>query len=134
VNRTARTIIRYLLLVLAGMISAPLMDIGSIVWMNLLPADLDLTANYFLMVVLPVALIVHFVAALVLWKAFEPAPKPAAATYLGTHIATQIFWLANFGNPVTDIAAFSVVLLASGSGVLYVFNRYFWCPACIEPA
>ena len=125
--------IRFPVLLVAGLVSAVLMELASMAWMQLIPAGTDLTANYFLMVVLPVALVLHFLMALLLWKAFEPAPKTGGALYLGTHIITQGTLLFLLGNPVTDIVQFCATLLVSGVMILFVFNRYFWCPHCVGP-
>lgn len=122
--------IRYPVLFIAGVLSAVLMDLLSMVWMQTAPARLDLTANYFPMVVLPVALVLYFTVAVVLWKAFEPAPLIGSAVYLGTHLVAQALMLNYFYNPIGDIVVYEVILLAAGSVVLFVFNRYFWCPAC----
>ena len=100
------------------------------VWMQIMPTSADLTANYFAVVVLPTALFLHFVMALLLWKAFEPAPRSGGAVYLGCHIVTQALMLNYFQNPAADIAMFVLTLLISGSLMLFVFNRYFWCPHC----
>ena len=125
--------IRYPVLVLAGVLSAPLLEIIGMIWMQIMPMSADLTANYFATVVLPAALFLHFVMALVLWKAFEPAPKSGGAVYLGCHIATQAVMLNFFHNPPADIAMFALMLLLSGGLMLFVFNRYFWCPQCAGP-
>lgn len=122
--------IRYPLLIIAGLLSAVLMDLLSVVWMQAAPARLDLTAHYFLMVVLPVALVLYFTVAVVFWKAFEPSPLIGSVVYLGTHLAAQALMLNYFYNPIADIVVYEVILLAAGSTVLFVFNRYFWCPAC----
>ena len=122
--------IRFPVLVVAGLLSAVLMDLGSIGWMRLMPPGLDLTANYFLMVVLPVALVLHFAMALLLWKAFEPSPGSSSVVYLGTHLVAQAALLKVFLNPLNDILIYLLVILASGAVVLFVFNRYFWCPTC----
>ncbi len=125
--------IRYPVLVLAGVLSAPLLEIVGMLWMQIMPLSADLTANYFAGVVLPAALFLHFVMALVLWKAFEPAPKKGGATYLSCHIITQAVMLNFFHNPVADIAMILLMVLVSGSLMLFVFNRYFWCPQCAGP-
>ncbi len=125
--------IRYLILVVAGLVSAPLMEVGSLVWMDAAPIYLDLTANYFVMVVLPVALLVHFSMALICWKAFEPITPRGAPVYLGTHLAAQAAMLSVLGNPLMDILPFLITLLVSGSLILFVFTRYFWCPRCAGP-
>ena len=122
--------IRFPVLVLAGLLSAVLMDLGSVAWMQILPPRFDLTANYFIMVVLPVALVLYFVVALVFWKAFEPSPGVSAVVYLGTHLVAQAALLNYFFNPLSDILFYLLILLGSGSLVLFVFRRYFWCPAC----
>lgn len=122
--------IRYAVLLLMGVLSAPLMEVLSMLWLKLLPANADLTASYFTAVVLPVALFLHFAMALILWKAFEPEPIKGGVIYLGAHVITQGLMLNTFFNPPADIAAFLAVLLASGSLMVFVFNRYFWCPHC----
>jgi hypothetical protein len=126
--------IRYPVLVVMGLISAPLMEIMGMLWMQLLPAGIDLTANYFTAVVLPVALCLHFLMAVILWKAFEPAPKSGGAVYLGTHMAAQAVMLNGLLNPPADIAVFLAILLFSGTLMIFVFNRYFWCPQCAGAA
>lgn len=125
--------IRYPVLILMGALSAPLTEVLSMVWLQILPTGVDLTANYFTAVLLPVALLLHFAMALVLWKAFEPAPIRGGVAYLSAHLITQGLMLNMFLNPAADIAAFLAVLLASGSLVIFVFNRYFWCPQCAGP-
>ncbi len=125
--------VRYPILVLAGLLSAPLMEVLGMLWLDVVPAEADLTASYFPTVVLPVAIVVHFLAALILWKAFEPAPKPAGVVYLLSHMAAQGAMLATFNNPPGDILAFLGILLLSGSVILFVFDRYFWCPQCAGP-
>lgn len=125
--------IRYPILILAGLLSAPLMEFASMAWMKIMPQSADLTANYFPAVVLPVALLLHFVVALALWKAFEPAPKSGGAVYLGCHVVAQALLLNSFHNPMADIAMFVLMLLISGTLVLFIFNRYFWCPQCAGP-
>lgn len=122
--------IRYAVLLVMGVLSAPLIELLSMVWLQILPSGADLTANYFTAVVLPVALFLHFSMALILWKAFEPAPIPGGVTYLGAHLIAQGLMLNMFHNPPADIAAFLAVLLASGCLMIFVFNRYFWCPHC----
>ncbi len=122
--------IRYPVLILMGALSAPLLEILAMFWMQVLPAGFDLTAHYFTAVVLPVALFLHFVMAIVLWKAFEPAPLSGGAAYLGTHLLVQGIMLKGFFNPPLDIVYFLSVLLMSGCLMLFVFNRYFWCPHC----
>ena len=125
--------IRYAVLILMGVLSAPLMEVLSMLWLKLMPTSADLTASYFTAVVLPVALLLHFAMALILWKAFEPAPIPGGAAYLAAHLIAQGLMLRVFFNPTADIAAFLAVLLASGCLMIFVFNRYFWCPQCAGP-
>lgn len=125
--------LRFPALILAGLLSMPLMEVFSVLWLQAAPVSLDLTANYFLMVVLPAALVLHFLMAVLLWKAFEPNPKIGGAVYLGTHIITQVTELTLLGNPLADVVSYGLVLLFSGSLILYVFDRYFWCPQCAGP-
>jgi hypothetical protein len=126
-------VIRYSVLILMGALSAPLMEVFSMLWLKLLPGSADLTANYFTAVALPVALFLHFSMALILWKLFEPAPVPGGAAYISAHLIAQGILLGMLHNPPADIAIFLAVLLASGCLMIFVFNRYFWCPACAGP-
>lgn len=125
--------IRIPALILAGLLSAPLMEVLSFFWMQIVPLNVDLTANYFVMVVLPMALVLHFLLALLCWKAFEPAPGAGSVIYLGTHMLAQGTMLTVLGNPALDVAFFCLALLTSGSLVLFVFNHYLWCPRCAAP-
>ncbi len=125
--------VRILLVVLAGIASTPLMEVLAVLWMRTLPADIDLTANYFLSVVLPMALVLHFAMALLLWKVFEPSPRRNPAIYLSSHILAQATMLTVLGNPLADVVFFCITLLGSGTLVMTVFNRYFWCPTCAAP-
>ena len=125
--------IRILLIVLAGVVSAPLQEVVGIIWMRIIPSDLDLTANYFSSVVFPAALILHFAMALILWKLLEPQPKRNGSIYVGTHVLTQATLLTLLGNPPADIAMTCTAVLVSGALVMTVFNRYFWCPKCAGP-
>ena len=121
--------IRFPVLILAGLLSMPLMEVFSMLWFRVAPANLDLTANYFLMVVLPAALVLHFLMALLLWKAFEPSPKTGGAVYLacdpvassctnpgrwiqGLFIGALVV-LIRVTNPTHPDAVIVVILLAS---------------------
>jgi len=118
------------ILLLAGLLSAPLMEVFSVMWMRIVPAEIDLTANYFVMVVLPMALLLHFIMALVLWKPFESRPRVGGVVYVGAHVITQATMLTLLGNPPFDVALYVLMLLISGGLIQFVFHRYFWCPAC----
>ena len=37
------------------------------------------------------------------------------------------------GNPAMDIFAYCMMVLVSGALTQFVFDRYFWCPACAGP-
>lgn len=125
--------VRIPMLILAGVLSAPLMEIAGYVWLQVVPLEMDLTAHYFSMVVLPMALLVHFLICLTFWKAFEPTPRLGAAVYVGTHVVAQATLLSLLENPLADIGMYCLMLLVSGSLTQFVFNRYFWCPQCAGP-
>lgn len=125
--------IRIPLLILAGLLSAPLMEIAGFFWMRAVPAEIDLTANYFTMIVLPMALLVHFAICLIFWKAFEPTPRIGGVVYVGTHVVTQGGLLTVLGNPLADVGLYCLMLLISGGLTQFVFDRYFWCPQCAGP-
>lgn len=125
--------IRIPLLILAGLLSVILMEIAGALWMRIVPTGVDLTANYFVMVVLPMALLVHFVMCLLFWKAFEPTPRLGGAVYVGTHVIAQASELTFLGNPPADVAMYCLMLLISGAITQFVFDRYFWCPQCAGP-
>jgi hypothetical protein len=128
-----KSAVRIPILILAGFVSVPLMEIAGFLWMRAAPAGIDLTANYFAMVVLPMALLVHFLACLALWKIFEPSPKVGGATYVATHVVAQASALTLMGNPPMDVLTYCSMLLVSGGVTQFVFHRYFWCPACAGP-
>jgi hypothetical protein len=128
-----KSAVRIPILILAGLLSVPLMEIAGILWMRAAPLNIDLTANYFAMVVLPMALLVHFLACLALWKIFEPSPKVGGVTYVGTHVVAQSAALTLMGNPPMDVLVYCIILLFSGSLTQFVFHRYFWCPHCAGP-
>ena len=124
------SIVRAGLVILAGLLSAPLTDALSILWMNLAPADLDLTGSYFLSVVLPAVLFLHLVMACVLWKAFEPEPTRNPVIYVATHAVAQAAMLNLFNNPAADILTIIAIVIVSGTAVMALFRRYFWCEHC----
>ena len=70
--------VRIPVLILFGLLSAPLMELLSVIWMRTAPMAMDLTANYFAMVVLPAALVLHFVIALLLGELADQALRVAA--------------------------------------------------------
>lgn len=121
------------LLILAGLLSAPLMEVAGFLWLRAAPAEIDLTANYFSMVILPMALLVHFLVCLVFWKVFERTPRVGGVVYVGTHAVAQAALLAALANPLMDIATYCTILLISGGLTQFVFHRYFWCPQCAGP-
>ena len=98
--------------------------------MNLAPADLDLTGSYFLSVVLPAVLFLHLVIACVLWKAFEPEPTRNPVIYVATHAVAQAAMLNLFNNPAADILTIIAIVIVSGTAVMALFRRYFWCEHC----
>ena len=48
--------VRILILVVAGVLAAPLQEVLGVVWMRALPLSVDLTGNYLLMVTMPVVI------------------------------------------------------------------------------
>jgi len=124
--------LRIALSVLAGLLSAVLTEVLSFLAMNVAPAGVDLTGNFFLSVLTPVVLCVHTGVALVFWKAFEPNPLRNPLIFIAAHAVFQVAELTTFGNPGRDILYYVVVIGLSGLLVTTVFYRYFWCPACTE--
>lgn len=123
-------ILRVFLVILAGLLSAPLTDLLGIYWMGLAPADLDLTGSYYLSVVVPAVLFLHLLMALVLWKLFERDPTRNPIIYVATHVIAQVAMLNVFGNPTADIAIYAAIVMLSGGAVMGMFRYYFWCPHC----
>ena len=124
---------RYVVLVIAALISAPLFEVLSMVWLRLLPASADLTGNYVATVAAPVALCLHFMWALALWKLFEPIANRGSVVFVGTHAMAQGALLAVLGNHVGDVIAVTAVVALSGTMVMGAFSRYIWCPHCAYP-
>lgn len=123
-------ILRVTLVILAGLLSAPLTDLLGIFWLSMAPADLDLTGSYYLSVVLPAVLFLHLLMALLLWKLFERQPTRNPIIYVTTHVIAQAAMLNALGNPAADIAIYATVVLLSGAAVMGLFRYYFWCPHC----
>ena len=124
--------LRILILIIAGVISAPLLDVVSMAWMRSAPMGIDLVGNYFTSVAIPIVMIIHLLAALLLWKLFEPQAIRNCCIYVLSHaIAQAAMWNA-FNNPVGDIVSIVVIILLSGGLVMGVFHRFFWCPACMQ--
>lgn len=108
----------------AGLLSVALSEIFSITWMTVAPANLDLTANYFLSVVVPAVLLVHLTMTLIFWKALAPNPGRNCGIFIGTHAIGAGLFLLN--NPPADIASYVAIILLSGALVSTVFRRYIW--------
>ncbi|MCB1683620.1 MAG: hypothetical protein R3E82_14025 [Pseudomonadales bacterium] len=123
-------ILRVILVILAGLLSAPLTDLLGIYWMGLAPADLDLTGSYYLSVVIPTVLFLHLLMAVVLWKLFAREPTRNPVIYVATHVIAQAGMLNAFGNPTADIATYATIVLLSGGAVMGLFRYYLWCPHC----
>ncbi len=111
---------------IAGLLSVALSEIFSITWMMVAPANLDLTANYFLSVVVPAVLLVHLSITLIFWKALAPNPGRNCGFFIGTHAIGQGAALFVLNNPPADIASYVAVILLSGALVSTVFRRYIW--------
>jgi|GEM_PF-5052810 len=123
-------IVRIFLVVFAGFLSMAITEVAAGVLLSFMPLDLDLTGNIFLSVVVPAVLLTQVLMALIFWKAFEPNPIRNSVIYVLAHAGFQTVELASFGNPTADIIAYVVIICLSGALVTFVFQRYFWCPAC----
>ena len=118
--------LRTALAFIAGLLSVALSEIFSITWMTVAPANLDLTANYFLSVVVPAVLLVHLSTTLIFWKALAPNPGRNCGFFIGTHAIAQGAALFLLNNPPADIASYVAIILLSGALVSTVFRRYIW--------
>ena len=131
------TVVRTLYLVLAGLVSAQLVDMVGVLWLKVAPAALDLTGGYLFTVAAPATLIVNFLAALALWKLMEPAPVRNTAVYLGVHLTALALTWASAGNPAEQIALVCAASTVSGIAVFGTFRHFFWCgcePPTLPPA
>ena len=122
-------VLRIILVVLAGALSVGLTEVFGVLFLNIAPADLDLTANFFLAAALPAVVGVHLIMALLFWKAFEPNPVRNPLIFIASHAGLQSFELS-FSNPPADVLAYVAIICVSGLIVTGVFRRYFWCDAC----
>ncbi len=118
--------LRTALAFIAGLVSVALSEAFSVTWMMIAPANLDLTANYFLSVVVPAVLLVHLSITLIFWKALAPNPGPNCGFFIGTHAIAQGAALFLLNNPPADIASYVAIILLSGALVSTVFRRYIW--------
>lgn len=122
--------LRVSLVILAGLLSAPLTDLLGIYWMSLAPGDLDLTGSYFLSVVTPAVLFLHLSMALLLWALFSREPTRNPIAYVAAHAIAQAAMLNALDNPSADIAIYVTIILLSGAAVMGSFRYYLWCPHC----
>ncbi|MCZ6459057.1 MAG: hypothetical protein O6766_06800, partial [Gammaproteobacteria bacterium] len=106
--------LRTALAFIAGLLSVALSEIFSITWMTVAPANLDLTANYFMSVVVPAVLLVHLSITLIFWKALAPNPGRNCGFFIGTHAIGQGVALFLLNNPPADIASYVAIILLSG--------------------
>ncbi len=118
--------LRTALAFVAGLLSVALSEIFSITWMTVAPASLDLTASYFLSVVVPAVLLVHLTMTLIFWKALAPNPGRNCGFFIGTHAIGQGSALFLLNNPPADIATYVTIILLSGALTCTVFRRYIW--------
>ena len=118
--------LRTALAFIAGLLSVALSEVFSITWMMVAPASLDLTASYFLSVVVPAVLLVHLSMTLIFWKVLAPNPGRNCGFFIGTHAIAQGAALFLLNNPPADIASYVAIILLSGALVSTVFRRYIW--------
>ena len=118
--------LRTALAFIAGLLSVALSEVFSITWMTVAPASLDLTASYFLSVVVPAVLLVHLSMTLIFWKVLAPNPGRNCGFFIGTHAIGQGAVLFMLNNPPADIATYVTIILLSGALTCTVFRRYIW--------
>ena len=118
--------LRTALAFIAGLLSVALSEIFSITWMTVAPANLDLTANYFLSGGVPAVLLGQLSITLIFWKALAPNPGRNCGFFIGTHAIAQGAALFVLNNPPADIASYVAIILLSGALVSTVFRRYIW--------
>ena len=124
------SILRICLVILAGALGVVLTEVFTMTVLSLAPLDMDLTSNLLVSVIIPAVLMVHLLLALVFWKAFEPEPMRNSLFFIASHASLQAIELIGFNNPMSDVASYVAIIIASGAAVTWVFRRYFWCPAC----
>jgi len=126
-------LLRIIILIIAGVLAAPAQEVLGVLWLQVMPLGIDLSGNYLLMVLVPVVLCLHFAIALVLWKAFEPAPGIASVVFVASHAVSQGLLLRLLGNPLGDVLTTCVIVVLSGALVTTVFSQFIWCPRCSVP-
>jgi hypothetical protein len=122
--------VRILLVIFAGALSVGFTEVFSGVILAMAPLDLDLTASFFTSVAPAAVLLVHLLMSLVFWKAFEPNPVRNPLIFIASHASFQAAELIAFNNPLSDVAAYVIIIALSGLLVTWVFRHYFWCAAC----
>ncbi len=125
--------LRTALAFIAGLLSVALSEIFSMSWMTIAPANLDLTANYFLSVVVPAVLLVHLTITLIFWKVLAPNPGRNCGVFISTHAIAQGAALFLLNNPPADIATYVTIILLSGVSISTVFRRYIWSTPAQSP-
>ena len=130
-STSTSTALRTAGVVLVGLVSAPALEVFSVLWMMAAPRDLDLTGNYHLSVTVPATLVLHVVVCLAAgWKLFNPNPVRHSIIFVAVHCTAQFLLLSSVGNDFTTAAINTLIVAASGTLVTATMCRYFWCETC----
>ncbi len=117
--------LKYAAVVLVGVLGVLPTELVSIAWLTRLQANVEVTANLFVLVS-PVIAVVIALQALILSRLYRARPLRLAAVYLGVYALTYAAWLTRLFNPPADVARYVVVILIVGSLVMALFARFAW--------
>lgn len=127
-------ILRYLLLVVVGIVSVVASELLSIGALSSAPAGVDLTDAFFVTLVLPSIAIVALLVGLVLWKVFARLRWRGIVTYTASYAAAYTLVLSILSNPPADIATYVGIVLVACPVVLGGLAALFWKPAATAGA
>jgi hypothetical protein len=116
-------------IIFAGLVGVVATEAGVVAWLTYAPASLDLTGNYFTLTILPVAVVVAILAALLLWKLLAANPLRNCLIFSAVWVAAEASMLIPLGNPSGVVATYALIIAGSCAIVFVFFARMFWARA-----
>ena len=117
--------LKYAAVVLVGVLGVVPTELVSIAWLTRLQANVEVTANLFVLVS-PVIAAMIALQALILSRVYRARPVRLAAVFLGVYALTYAAFLTRLFNPPADVASYVGVILVVGPVVMALFTRFVW--------
>ena len=125
-GRTPSTAASIAVIALTALLGVVPTEVLGIIWITLLQGQVEVTANLFILVPMPVVAAMIALHAFALSGIYRPRLLPFAALYLGVYAAGYAFFLSQLFNPPADIARYVVIVLVAGAVIFSLFWRLSW--------